>query len=101
MANIKIMVNGPLMDGHRVTFKAPCDCNEFERLKVYFPSSDGTLGHRFFELMDAHGQILEGIGNFHDAFFAHTVHQKIGLRIQHKYKTSFQMVQKMSLLSKP
>lgn len=34
MANIRIVVDGPLQDGHKLTFKAPCDCSEMEYLDV-------------------------------------------------------------------
>ncbi len=62
MANIKIVVNGSLMDGHKITFKAPCDCISVEKLKVCYVE-DSTQKSRLFTMKDAHGNDLTGLGN--------------------------------------
>lgn len=62
MANVKIMVDGALMDGHRVTFKAPCDCTIVEKLKICYVE-EGTQKTRLFTMKDTHGNDLTGLGN--------------------------------------
>lgn len=62
MANIKITINGVLMDGHEVSFKAPCDCTAFEKLDVHYVE-DQTQKNKLFTLKDTHGNTLTGIGN--------------------------------------
>lgn len=62
MAKITITVNGPLMDGHKVTFAAPCDCTEVDGLKVLY-IEDGTRSSKLFTMKDAQGNTLTGLGN--------------------------------------
>lgn len=62
MANIKITVDGPLMDGHKVTFKAPCNCSIVEKLKVCYVEN-GEPKDRLFTMKDSHGNDLTGLGN--------------------------------------
>jgi hypothetical protein len=62
MANIKIIIDGPLMDGHKVTFKAPCACTEVEKLDVRYVE-DNTQKSKLFTMKDTHGNDLTGIGN--------------------------------------
>lgn len=62
MANIKIVVDGPIMDGHKVTFKAPCKCSDVEKLNVFY-IEDSTQKSRLFTMKDSHGNDLTGIGN--------------------------------------
>jgi hypothetical protein len=62
MANIRIDVDGILMDGHNVTFKAPCDCTAIDGLKVYY-IKDGTQKSMVFTMKDTHGNDLAGLGN--------------------------------------
>lgn len=62
MANIKIVVEGALMDGHEVSFKAPCDCTAITGLNVQYVE-DMEIKNRVFTLKDAHGNDLTGIGN--------------------------------------
>lgn len=66
MANIKITVDGALLDGHKVTFKAPCDCTAVEKLDVYHIKNN-TQMHDLFTMKDTHGNELEGIGNLFQA----------------------------------
>lgn len=62
MANIKIVVDGPLMDGHKITFKAPCDCVSVEKLKVCYVENSSQQS-RLFTMKDSHGNDLTGLGN--------------------------------------
>ena len=73
MANIKIVVDGPLMDGHKVTFKAPCPCSEVEKLNVYYVK-EGTQVSRSFTMKDTHGNDLTGIGDlFIEGAYVHVI----------------------------
>lgn len=69
MANIKITVEGPLMDGHKVTFKAPCNCDVVEKLDVRYIENN-TQKSKLFTMKDSHGNDLTGLGNlfFKDAY---------------------------------
>ncbi len=62
MANIKITVDGPLMDGHKVTFKAPCDCTRVDKLDVRYVK-DNAQASKLFTMKDSHGNDLTGLGN--------------------------------------
>lgn len=62
MAKIRIDLVEQLVDGHSVTFKAPCDCTAIDGLKVYYPTENGVTSD-VFTLNDAHGNILTGLGN--------------------------------------
>ena len=62
MANIIITVDGPLMDGHKITFKAPCNCNVVEKLDVRY-IEDNAQASRLFTMKDSHGNDLTGLGN--------------------------------------
>lgn len=50
------------MDGHKLTFKAPCDCISVEKLKVCYVEN-ATQKNRLFTMKDAHGNDLTGLGN--------------------------------------
>lgn len=62
MANIKIVVDGPLMDGHKLTFKAPCNCDVVDKLDVRYIKND-TQASKLFTMKDTHGNDLTGLGN--------------------------------------
>lgn len=66
MANVKITVNGPLMDGHKVTFKAPCNCDVVEKLDVRYVE-DSTQKSKLFTMKDTHGNDVTGLGNLFEA----------------------------------
>lgn len=73
MANVKITINGVLMDGHEVTFKAPCDCSAFEHLDVHYVENQ-TQKNKLFTMKDAHGNSLTGIGNlFAKGAYVHAI----------------------------
>ena len=57
MANIRVDTTYTIQDGSTVVFSAPCNCNEADGLKVYYPG-----GSKEFEFTDSHGNILTGIG---------------------------------------
>ena len=62
MAYIRIDIEGALMDGHEVSFKAPCDCTEINDFKVYY-IQDGEQKNKTFTMKDTHGNALAGLGN--------------------------------------
>ena len=73
MAKIKITVDGTLVDGHRVTFKAPCDCTNVESLNVYYIENNKQK-NKLFTMKDSHGNSLTGIGNlFAEGAYVHAI----------------------------
>ena len=62
MAKIKVTIEGVLMDGHQVSFKAPCDCTAVDGLLVQYVENM-EVKSKAFTLKDAHGNDLTGIGN--------------------------------------
>lgn len=62
MANIRVDVSGIITDGQSITFKAPCDCSEIEKLNVYY-IENGVRVSKLFTMKDAHGNDLTSIGN--------------------------------------
>lgn len=67
MANIRVDVDYPIVDGQPLTFKAPCPCSEIEGLKVYYPTKDGATLSMRFVFKDAHGIDLTNVKNLFDA----------------------------------
>lgn len=66
MANVRVDLDHPILDGESVTFKAPCDCTAVTGLIVYYPSVNEeatTTVSKTFVFKDAHGNNLAGIGN--------------------------------------
>lgn len=73
MANLKITLNEILMDGHEVTFKAPCDCSVIDKIDVRYISDKKELS-RLFVMKDSHGNTLNGLGNlFHEGAYVHAI----------------------------
>ena len=66
MANIKIELSLPIIDGMPLSFKAPCDCVAVTGIKVEYPEGDSTVS-KVFTFADAHGNELTGIGNLFTA----------------------------------
>lgn len=62
MAHIRIKLDAALMDGHNVTFKAPCDCTAIDGLKVCYIENN-SLQEKIFSMKDTHGNALAGLGN--------------------------------------
>ena len=78
MANIRVDVDYPIVDGQPLTFKAPCPCSEIEGLKVYYPTEQGTTLSKRFVFKDAHGNELTNVDNLFDA----NVYVKVILNIK-------------------
>lgn len=73
MANIKITIDGPLMDGHKVTFKAPCECTIVEKLDIRYVRGNEQVS-KLFTMKDAHGNDVTGIGNlFEEGAYVHAI----------------------------
>ena len=62
MANIKVTLAVPLVDGHPVTFKAPAGCDTITGIKVYYPSGAETAS-RVFSFRDANKNDLSDFSN--------------------------------------
>lgn len=62
MAQIKIDLATPLLDGMDIKFKAPCDCTGVSGLVVYYPTED-SVENKSFVFKDTHGNVLTGQGN--------------------------------------
>ena len=68
MANIKVELIEPLINGMDIKFKAPCDCTAISGLTVQYPKDDGSgTSSRTFMFKDAHGNTLTGLGNLFSA----------------------------------
>ncbi len=76
MANIKVELGMAPIDGQPIIFAAPCNCDEVDGLRVFYPG-----GSRIFEFCDAHGNLLTGIGNL----FAKGAYVKAVLDVENKY----------------
>lgn len=64
MANIKVNLTEPLVNGMDIKFKAPCDCSAVSGMVVYYPLDDGSgTGSQTFTFKDAHGNTLTGLGD--------------------------------------
>lgn len=62
MAQIRIDLAEPLLDGMDIKFQAPCDCSDITGLLVYYPTEDST-DSKTFSFRDSHGNDLTGLGN--------------------------------------
>jgi len=79
MAYIKIKLDAALMDGHNVTFKAPCDCTAIEGLKVCYIENN-SLQEKTFSMKDTHGNTLAGLGNlFAAGSYVHAILDSVNL----------------------
>lgn len=63
MANIRVDLTEPLLNGMDIKFKAPCDCTAITGMVVYAPDNDGNVSSQTFTFKDAHGNALTGLGN--------------------------------------
>lgn len=59
MANIRVDVGGPVVNGQPVTFKSPADCSQVTGLIVYYPEN-GATASKTFQFADAHGNNVGG-----------------------------------------
>lgn len=63
MANIRVELTEPLLDGMDVKFRTPCDCSEVTGLTVVAPTNAGGVASRVFTFKDAHGSDISNLGN--------------------------------------
>lgn len=63
MAQIKLILNEPLIDGMDVKFKAPCDCTGVTGLVVQYMTDGDIRDEKSFVFKDAHGSLLSNVGN--------------------------------------
>ena len=84
MANIKLSLDHPLVDGEIVTFKAPCNSTAVTGLKVYYTTltEDSTLTeNKTFTFRDAH---LNDISNL-DSLFLNGAYMQVILDTTNNY----------------
>ena len=62
MANIRVDVDGVIIDGQSITFKAPCNCSEIEKLKIYY-IKNGVQVSELFTMKDSLGKNLSNVDN--------------------------------------
>lgn len=62
MANIKIELGHPIIDGMPLSFRAPCNCNDVTGLKVIYHVGEDTF-FVVFSFADAHGNNLKDLTN--------------------------------------
>ena len=67
MANLRIDLDHPLMDGETVSFKAPCDCTAVTGMIIYYPTDAGEIVNQTFIFKDSHNNALAGLGNLFSA----------------------------------
>lgn len=58
MSKIRLDVDHTLVDGERLTFKAPCDCSSVDGIIVYCPNAEGVE----YTVCDAMGECVTGVG---------------------------------------
>lgn len=63
MANVRIELQVPIVDGQTLTFKSPADCSQVTGLIVYYPENDSTVS-KTFQFADAHGNNVGSIDLF-------------------------------------
>ena len=69
MAKVKVRLDGVLMDGQNVTFKAPCACSEIDGLTVSYLTRENSQyveNSVDFTFRDAHSNDLTHLGNLFD-----------------------------------
>lgn len=64
MANIRLDISYPIVDGSPITFYAPCDFKDVEKLVIYYPDN-GVIASHTFTFKDAQGNDLT---DFNDLF---------------------------------
>lgn len=63
MANIRIDLQAPVIDGQSLIFKSPADCSQITGLSVYYPVND-SLASITFQFADAHGNNVGSVSLF-------------------------------------
>ena len=59
MANIRVDLNGPIVNGQSITFKSPANCADVTGLIVYY-LDNGSTSYRVFQFADSHGTNVGG-----------------------------------------
>lgn len=67
MANLKINVNHPLVDGELVNFKAPTDAASVNSVTISYPDDAGEKVSKTFSFKDSHNNTVTGLGNLFSA----------------------------------
>ena len=62
MANLRVDLDHPPIEGETVTFRTPCDCDSVSELNVWWQTETGSMGHGFC-FKDSHGNDLTSLGN--------------------------------------
>lgn len=60
MANIRIDLDSPVIDGQSLVFKSPVNCSDITGLIIYFPGGSSTI----FDFADAHGNNVGSLNLF-------------------------------------
>lgn len=76
MANIRVDVEGTIVEGQTITFKSPVDCSEVSGLKVYY-TDNGLSKSQLFQFADTHGNNVGG-----KSLFAEGVMVKVILHLE-------------------
>ena len=63
MANIRIDLSSPIIEGQSLTFRSPADCSQVTGLIVYYPENDSTVS-KTFRFADAHGNNIGDLDLF-------------------------------------
>lgn len=63
MANIRLDLQAPIVDGQTLTFKSPADCSQVTGLIVYYPENDSVVS-KTFQFADAHGNNIGDLDLF-------------------------------------
>ena len=63
MAQIRIDLAEPLLDGMDVKFAAPCNCSAVTGLVIFYPTEDESTAFKNFTFRDSHGNDLTGLGD--------------------------------------
>ena len=63
MANLRIDLQAPIIEGQTLTFKSPVDCSQVTGLIVYYPEDDVTVS-KVFQFADAHGNDIGDLDLF-------------------------------------
>ena len=64
MANIRLDLDTPIVEGQQLIFRSPVDCSTITGLIVYYTSEDGSKTPHTFQFADAHGNNVGDIDLF-------------------------------------
>lgn len=63
MSNIRLDLDGAIVDGQALTFRSPVNCSEISGLIIYYPKEDATVSQTF-QFADAHGNNVGSVDLF-------------------------------------